>query len=140
MASIKVHPASDRPKTNCRVLIVDDNADAATTMAMMLELQGHTVRYTTNSLEALAVAREMDPHVVLLDIGMPVLNGFDIAKSIRKEFGDRVHIVAISGFADPATRAQAVKAGFNMHFEKPADALMIQATVQRACSSRLSAP
>jgi CheY-like chemotaxis protein len=137
MVSIKLHPATGKPKTNCRVLIVDDNADAAMTLAMMLELQGHTVRYITSPLEAVAAALEMRPHVVLLDIGMPVLNGFDVASLLRKELGERLDIVAVSGFADPATRARALQAGFSGHFEKPADSLLIQATVQRACS-RLS--
>jgi CheY-like chemotaxis protein len=136
MASIKVHPSPGRPKTNCRVLIIDDNADAAMTLAMMLELQGHTVRYITSPLEAVAAAMEMRPHVVFLDIGMPVLNGFDIAGLLRKQLGAGFDLVAVSGFADPQTRARAVQAGFNAHFEKPADSLLIQATVQRACSRR----
>ncbi len=138
MPPTKIVPVGERPKTNCRVLIVDDNADAAMTLAMMLELQGHTVRYITSPLEAVATAVEMKPHVVLLDIGMPVLNGFDVATQLRERLGMRVDIIAVSGFADPATRARAVQAGFNAHFEKPADSLLIQATVQRACS-RLAA-
>jgi CheY-like chemotaxis protein len=134
MTSNTVHPVTRKPKSNCRILIVDDNADAAMTMAVMLELQGHTVRYITSPLEAVATALELKPHVVLLDIGMPVLNGFDVAGLLRKHFGPQVHIVAVSGFADPASRARAVQAGFDGHFEKPADTLLIQATVQRACS------
>ena len=134
MATIQLQPLPGKPKTNCRILIVDDNADAAMTMAVMLELQGHTVKYITSPLQALATAREMRPHVVLLDIGMPVLNGFDIAALLRTEFGSQLDIVAVSGFADPASRARAVQAGFSGHFEKPADSLLIQATVQRACS------
>jgi CheY-like chemotaxis protein len=132
--AIKLHPITGKPKTNCRVLIVDDNADAAMTLATMLELQGHTVRYITSPLEAVAAAMEMRPHVVLLDLGMPVLNGFDVASLLRKELGTQFDIVAVSGFADPASRQRAVQAGFNGHFEKPADSLLIQATVQRACS------
>lgn len=132
MTTIKI--VAGKPRTHCRILIIDDNADAAMTLAAMLELQGHTVKYITSPLQALATAREMRPHVVLLDIGMPVLNGFDVAGLLRAEFGSHVDLIAVSGFADPATRARAVQAGFNGHFEKPADSLLIQATVQRACS------
>jgi CheY-like chemotaxis protein len=135
MTSIPIHPVQ-KSKTSCRVLIVDDNADAAMTMAVMLELQGHTVRYITSPLQAIAAAMEMRPHVVLLDIGMPVLNGFDVANLLRKELGAALEIIAVSGFADPATRARAVQAGFNGHFEKPADTLLIQASIQRACSKQ----
>jgi CheY-like chemotaxis protein len=119
--------------SSCRILVVDDNYDAAITLAAVVEALGHTVRYVLRSPDALPAAREMKPDIVFLDIGMPEIDGYAVATQLRKEFSSRVSIVALSGFGDPESRAKSAKAGFDAHLLKPADLALIEATIAHVC-------
>jgi DNA-binding response OmpR family regulator len=105
----------------CRVLVVDDNYDAAESLAMMLGVMGYEVRTAHDGLEAVRAADEFIPEAALLDIGLPHISGYDIARHIRKSRGDQVLLVAITGWGTAEDVKRSMDAGFNHHFTKPAD-------------------
>lgn len=110
-----------------RVLIADDNVDALDSLAMMLELAGYAVRKSLDGMQAVQEAQNWRPHFMLLDIGMPMLDGYEVARRIRAEpWGGDPTLVAISGWSQPHDRERALAAGFNTHFAKPVsfDALL----------------
>jgi PAS domain S-box-containing protein len=103
-----------------RVLIADDNRDAAETLAMLLRLEGHEVRVVHDGKQALAAFHELNPEVVLLDIGMPELDGYEVARQVRQgTLGRAVTLVAVTGWGQESDKARALAAGFNHHFTKP---------------------
>lgn len=104
-----------------RVLVVDDNADAAESLAMLLEVNGDDVRVAYDGEEALETEGRFLPDVILLDIGMPKLSGYDVARRIRDARGAKVLIVAITGWGQEDDRRRAREAGFDHHFTKPVD-------------------
>jgi CheY-like chemotaxis protein len=104
-----------------RVLVVDDNADAAESLGMLLEVRGNEVRIAYDGLEALEAAGDFHPEIVLLDIGMPKMSGYEVAKRLRAERGATVLIVAITGWGQEEDRRRAREAGFDHHFTKPVD-------------------
>jgi CheY-like chemotaxis protein len=106
---------------NRRVLVVDDNADAADSLAMLLQVRGEQVRVAYDGEEALAAEAEFLPDVILLDIGMPKLSGYEVAKRVRELRGPAVLIVAITGWGQEDDRQRAREAGFDHHFTKPVD-------------------
>ena len=106
----------------CRILVVDDNEDAAQALAEILRLSGHEVRTAHDGLEALEVAPAFLPHVVMLDLGMPNLNGYETAARIRTQpWGRAIPLVALTGWGQPSDRQRTVAAGFNAHLVKPVD-------------------
>src|SRR5258705_2030834 len=104
-----------------RILVVDDNADAADSLGMLLQVRGDEVRVAYDGLEALELAGEFNPEVVLLDIGMPKISGYDVARRLREARGDSVFIIAISGWGHEGDRKRARETGFDHHFTKPVD-------------------
>jgi len=115
-----LQPALTASATCRRVLVVDDNEDAAETLAMVLRLSGHQVDVAYNGMCALARVRANRPDVVLCDLGLPELSGFDFARAIRREHGALITLVAISGYAEPDDIRKSRDAGFNAHLAKPA--------------------
>ncbi len=106
----------------CRVLIVDDNRDAAQSVATFVGLGGHEVCTAADGGEALAMAESFRPDVIVLDIGLPVLNGYEVARRLRELPAHRhTLIVALTGYGQREDKLQAEAAGFNHHFVKPAD-------------------
>lgn len=109
-----------------RVLVVDDNVDSARSMAMLLELEGYDVECAFDGEEALRLAASLRPHVVMLDLGLPLLNGYDVARRLRQDptmarGGVPLLLMAVSGYGRERDRAQARDAGFDLHLTKPAD-------------------
>ena len=115
-----------------RVLVVDDNVDAAESTAAFLRLEGHEVKAVHDGLQALASLKVFDPHVVVLDIGLPGLDGYAVARQLR-ERGDTSHVllIALTGYGQKEDRARAADAGFDYHFVKPADPREIQLAIER---------
>jgi CheY-like chemotaxis protein len=113
-----------------RVLVVDDNVDAAESTAAFLRLEGHEVKAVHDGLQALASLKVFDPHVVVLDIGLPGLDGYAVARQLR-ERGDTNHVllIALTGYGQKEDRARSQDAGFHHHFVKPADPRTIQAAI-----------
>jgi CheY-like chemotaxis protein len=104
----------------CRVLVADDNSDALESLALLLELAGHEVRKCADGGEALQTAGTWRPQLVLLDIGMPVLDGYEVARRIRAEsWGGAMMLVAVSGWGQAEDRQRAQQSGFDLHFVKP---------------------
>ena len=110
------------PSAAQRVLIVDDNRDAARTLELLLRSLGHETRVAYDGAEALAAAPSFEPHVVLLDIGLPGIDGYEVARRLRamREL-ERVRIVAITGWGQEADRQRSREAGFDLHLVKPVD-------------------
>ena len=105
-----------------RVLVVDDNMDAANTLATLLTLQGMSVALAYDGAAAVEAVREEAPDVVLMDIGMPRLNGYEAARAIRRQAaGKRITLIALTGWGQYADRHLAEEAGFDHHFVKPVD-------------------
>jgi PAS domain S-box-containing protein len=106
-----------------RVLVADDNKDAADALAMLLEFAGHEVRVAHGGRAALSLAQTFRPDVAILDIGMPELSGYDVAKELRREpWGARMCLVALTGWGQDEDRQRAKNAGFDRHLTKPVDA------------------
>jgi CheY-like chemotaxis protein len=105
-----------------RILIVDDNLDSVQGMATLQKRRGHEVRTAATGPEALEVAAEFHPDVVLLDIGLPGMDGFEVAKQLRAspEF-ERAFLIAMTGFATPEDKRHAKEVGFDEHLIKPVD-------------------
>lgn len=105
-----------------RVLVVDDNRDSALSLAMLLDLAGHQTRQAFDGLEAVAAAAEFSPDLVLLDIGLPKLNGYEAARRIRQTAaGKRLTLVAVTGWGQDDDRRRSQDAGFDTHMVKPVD-------------------
>jgi signal transduction histidine kinase/ActR/RegA family two-component response regulator len=103
-----------------RVLIVDDNREAADLLASLVSTAGHEVRVAYDGQQALRITTAFTPHVALLDLGMPGLTGFEVAKQIRSQsWGERTCLVAVTGWGQQRDRQQAVDAGFDAHLVKP---------------------
>jgi PAS domain S-box-containing protein len=113
-----------RPRSTSarRVLVVDDNRDSADSLAMLLGLSGNDVATAYDGLEALEVAERLRPDVVLLDIGMPKLNGYETCRRIRAEpWGQRMVLIALTGWGQEQDRRRTGDAGFDAHVVKPVD-------------------
>jgi PAS domain S-box-containing protein len=105
-----------------RVLAVDDNVDAVDSLAMLLRLQGHEVRVAYEGIAALAVAEEFQPQVVLLDLSIPGLNGYEVARRLRGQPSrERALLVAVTGWGQDEDRRRSQEAGFDMHLVKPVE-------------------
>lgn len=111
-----------------RVLVADDNRDIAETMAEVLRLEGHDVHLAFDGVEAFERYRQLEPEVVLLDIGMPGLRGDEVARMIRSS-DSRVRLVAITGWGQPSDKENALAAGFDVHLTKPVDIAQLIALV-----------
>jgi len=112
---------SDQTHVPLRVLIADDNEDAADMLAMILDSKGHEVRVAHDGLEAVSSAEAFAPDVALLDIGMPELDGHQVAEKIRKMAGSSVMLVAVTGWSEPGVAHSQTYAGFDHHLVKPID-------------------
>jgi PAS domain S-box-containing protein len=109
-----------RSKSRARVLVVDDNRDSAESLATMLQLMGHDVCTAHDGLEALQAGAAFLPQVVLLDIGMPKMNGYDAARHIRQQpWATQIVLVALTGWGQEEDKRRALDAGFDLHLTKP---------------------
>jgi CheY-like chemotaxis protein len=112
---------SEASTQSLRVLIADDNEDAADMLAMILGSKGHEVRVAHDGLEAVSSAASFLPDVALLDIGMPELDGHQVAAQIRRLAGTSVMLVAVTGWSGPGVAPSQEYAGFDHHLVKPID-------------------
>jgi len=115
-------PQSTRPLTTHRILVVDDNQDGAESLATLLALNGHEVRTAHDGPTGLATAEEFRPDVILLDIGLPGMSGYEVANQLRKRPEFRTTwLIALTGWGQDADREQSRQAGFDLHLVKPID-------------------
>jgi PAS domain S-box-containing protein len=122
-ATTEARVVAPRPLQNGarRVLVVDDNADAAETLAEIARMLGHDVDVANDGASALDKARANPPDVVLCDIGLPGMSGYDVARALRASRGAGMQLIAVTGYAQPEDVRRAVEAGFDAHLAKPAN-------------------
>jgi signal transduction histidine kinase/CheY-like chemotaxis protein len=129
-------PAAEPSAAGCRVLVVDDNADAADSLAALLEMTGHPTRTVHDSAAVLAAAEQFRPDVVLLDIGMPGMSGHEVAQLLRADprFRDTM-LIAVTGWGADADRERSRAAGFDHHLTKPVDVDAVLALLKKPAAT-----
>ncbi|MGL4552662.1 MAG: response regulator, partial [Gemmataceae bacterium] len=113
------------------ILIVEDNRDGRDSLALLLELLGHRVDVAGDGPGGVEAALALKPEVALIDIGLPGLDGYGVAFRVRAALGQGVLLVALTGFARPADRERAEKAGFDAHLSKPVEMDALNALLGR---------
>ena len=103
------------------ILIVEDNADARDALRVLLELEGHAVEAVEEGQQALELARAKDPDIALVDIGLPGIDGYEIARRVRARDARRPVLIALTGYGQPEDRRRATEAGFDEMLVKPVD-------------------
>ena len=119
--TLPAQPAAPRPLKQRRILVVDDNRDARELLRTILELEGHQVHDAGDAANALRLAVEWTPDVALVDIGLPEVDGYELARRIRRRLGTSIRLVALTGYSDDEARRLASDAGFDDHLVKPVD-------------------
>ncbi len=114
-----------------RVLVVDDDVDGANSWAILVGLWGYEVEVAHDGASALRAAEERAPDAVLLDIGLPLLDGYEVARRLRQRLGEKPFLLALTGRAQPLDRVAAAEAGIDLHFAKPTDPDEILAALKK---------
>lgn len=128
MATLEAQP---RPLGEQRVLVVDDNVDAAETMALLLEALGYKSSIAHGGLAAIEAVKAHDPDIVLLDIGLPDLSGHEVARRLRAELINPPPLIAVTGYGQASDRETSLEAGFRAHLTKPVDVDKLAALLER---------
>ena len=122
--------------SDVHVLVVDDNRDTATSCAKLFSALGHDVRTAFDGLEAIEVAHAFRPEVIFLDIGLPGMNGYDVARTLRSEGFRHESIIAVTGYGQPEDRQRSHDAGFDEHLVKPVQQEALVAVLRRAAATQ----
>lgn len=129
MADVKpsiTPPVSATPQ-RFRILVVDDNHDSALSLAMMLSIMGHETRTAHDGESAVSTAESFLPEVVLLDIGLPKLNGYEVAQRIRQsDWGRSMFLIAVTGWGQDEDRQRSAEVGLNLHMVKPVEPVLLE--------------
>jgi CheY-like chemotaxis protein len=122
-----------RPESpRLRILIVDENVDAARILGVLCDEMGHECKFAYDGLAALEAARRLRPDVILLDLGLPGVDGFEVARQLRADPAFRdVLIIAVTGFGSDEDRQRARDVGIDYHLVKPADPVFIESLLRR---------
>jgi CheY-like chemotaxis protein len=133
-------PDSDGPKATAlsglRILVVDDNRDSADSLGMLLRIKGNDVRTAYDGLEAVEAAAAFLPEMILLDIGLPKLNGYEVARRIRQQpRGREMMIVALTGWGQDDDRRLSLEAGFDFHVVKPVDLAALEILLDKEATT-----
>ena len=108
------------PAMSQRVLLVDDNVDSSEPLSLLLQARGHETRVSTDGEEAIALADDFRPDCVVLDLGLPRMDGYEVARRLRdRPYGADLVLVALTGWAGKDIRSKAAEAGFDYHLVKP---------------------
>ncbi len=125
-------PAPAEVTTGERILIVDDNMDGARLLADSLASLGHATSVAFDGPSALAIARSFRPTIALLDLGLPVMDGYELGQRLRDDFGaNEIILVAITGYAQETDRSRTQAAGFSAHYVKPVDVMHIESLIHQ---------
>ncbi len=127
------HERPSDPAIHRRVLIIEDNEDSREMLQCLLEKRGHQVSTAADGPTGVALALELEPEVLLVDIGLPGMDGYSVAKRVRKALGASVLLIAVTGYGQPEDRRMALEAGFDRHLTKPVmidavEGLFVQST------------
>ena len=132
-ADASAEPRFASPERGRRVMVVEDNHDAADTLAAAVRSWGHRVEIAYDGMSALRMAREFRPDAALLDIGLPSLNGYEVARQLRKIVGgEDIQLIAVSGYAQEEDQQRSVEVGIQHHFAKPVDLDVLRELLARA--------
>ena len=135
-ADVRAGTGQDNGIRPCRMLVVDDNRDGADLMAVLLRLQGHEVEVAHDGYCALEIAARFEPEVVLLDIGLPGLNGYDVAKQLRQMNHQRPQcLIAMTGYGSDEDRQRTEEAGFDHHIVKPIEPAELNKLLARSIAA-----
>lgn len=119
------------------MVVVDDNEDAAESLARLIEVMGYSARFVTDAEHVLALVAAHRPHVVFLDLGMPGIDGFEICRRVRRKFGFQdLWVVALTGYGSEEDRARSRRAGFDAHLLKPPSPELVRSTLEELCKPR----
>ena len=127
----KPEPAGGVTDLGRHILIVEDNRDGRESLAMLLELVGHKVEVAEDGQRGVELALAVRPKVILIDIGLPVIDGYEVASQVRTALGSEVLLVALTGHSQPEDRKRASEAGFDAHMAKPIELSELQALLAR---------
>jgi two-component system, sensor histidine kinase len=129
---ITANQKESTPLLSRRILIVEDNRDGRESLCTLLQLLGHEVEVASDGLEGVRKALTWEPDVALVDIGLPLLDGYQVAQQLRSMLGNRVVLIAHTGYGRPEDRQRAFEAGFNAHLVKPLDIVQLTFLLGRA--------
>jgi DNA-binding response OmpR family regulator len=118
-----------------RVLVIDDNRDGADILGILIEERGGLVRVAYDGASGLLAAEEFKPEIILLDIGLPDMDGYEVCRRLRTAAGRDMHIVALTGWGEDRDKQRTIDAGFDAHLTKPADPRQLAETI-RALKAR----
>ena len=136
--TVPVHAAEQPPVISfpARVLIVDDNVDAAESLALLLQSDGHTVSVAHNGIDAVQRTESWQPDIAVLDVGLPGMNGYEVASVLRQRGDACPELIAVTGYGQAADMHRALEAGFRYHLVKPVDARDLTTAIARCAVSR----
>ena len=120
----------------CRILVVDDHPDSAEASCLLLSALGHVCAPAMTGEAALAQAEQFQPDLVLCDIGLPDISGYEVARVLRDRLGEAVYLAAVTGWDQPSDRALSLAAGFDQHVVKPATSKVLQSIVSASFRQR----
>jgi CheY-like chemotaxis protein len=121
----------------CQVLVIEDNPDGRETLRQLLELTGYRVDVAADGAEGVQLALARPPRVAVIDIGLPHLDGYQVARRLREALGSKVFLIACTAYSQPEDRRQAREAGFDAYLVKPVDFTILSGCVnQAACEGR----
>ena len=118
-----------------RILVVDDNVDAAESLAMLLQTDGHIVTMAHNGMDAVQRVESWRPDIVVLDVGLPGMNGYEVAQVLRQR-DECPELIAVTGYGQAADTRRALDAGFRFHLVKPVDARDLMAAIAQCATTR----
>ncbi len=131
IATVTEEPLHDRRVENLRILIVDDNSDAAESLGILLRMKGNTVRTANDGEEAIRKALEFEPDVVLCDIGLPKMSGYEVCQALKERMASNgILFIAVTGWGQESDRLKSREAGFDHHLVKPVDPQQIFAIIE----------
>ena len=131
--------ADPQPFAKWTILVVDDSQDGADSLAFLLKAAGHAVLTAYDGRTALSIAQERLPDVVLLDIGMPEMSGYDVARAIRREaWGRNMRLIALTGWGQAEHRRRSIEVGFDDHLVKPVELDVLEKLLQMGISAPIS--
>lgn len=131
----RTNRALRRSKQTRTILVVDDNEIAADSLGRLLELRGHEVAIAYSGNEALAKAHELKPHIIILDIGLPDIDGYEVMRRLQEEKGFSSAVIALTGYGQPQDKERALEAGFMLHLTKPVGLKEIEAAFRKVLRS-----
>jgi CheY-like chemotaxis protein len=117
----KASSALSEPSIARRILVVEDNREGLEMLCLLLEGWGHRVEKAQDGLQGIQKALAWQPEVAVVDIGLPILDGYEVARQVRAALQDRIYLIALTGYCQADDRRRAFEAGFDVHLGKPAD-------------------